>query len=165
MDAGSYIANQGRIYNRIIFRCSSNFAMNGNTGTKFFFFRQEFGDNHYVNLGGNGSIGVGIALQNTRPSSVARTPAASAGFTGALSAFHELEFLAEANTPGSSNGIGRSYLNGVLCAERTDFHFFYTGDTPRFTQNFFDPTYGGGRNPPPEPMTLDIAYWYRESAA
>lgn len=160
MTAGTFNSSQGKIYTRIVCRLSSNFDNNGNVGTKFFFFRQADGDNDYVaGVSSSNVLSPSIALQP------ARTPLASASFTGALNTWHDLEFIAEANTPGTSNGIGQTYLNGPLCASRTDFNFFDTGTTPVFTQFFFDPTFGGGINPPPANLTWDIAYWYRESAA
>jgi hypothetical protein len=165
MDAGSFDANQSKVYTRIVYRTSENWSSNGNTGTKLFFFRQANGDNHYVNLGGDLGVGPSIALQNSEPSTVARTPSATVGFNTPHASWLDMEFLAEANTPGSDNGIGRTWVNGVLCAERTDFNFFYAGRTPAFSQLFFDPTYGGGGNPPPDNLHIDIAYWYRESAA
>lgn len=159
MTAGTFSASQGRIYTRVICRLSANFGNNGNSGTKLFFFRQVDGDNHCVTLGGEGVLSPSIVLQP------ARTPLVTSTFTGAVDAWHDLEFVAEANTPGTGNGIGRIYLNGSLCAERTNFSFFDTGASPVFDKFFFDPTYGGGFNPPPTNLYLDIAYWYRESAA
>ena len=112
-----------------------------------------------MSLNGEGIFAPAIVLQPLR------TPRAEPAFSVAAGTFVDLEFLAEANTPGVSNGVGRAWLNGALCAERTDFMFFDTGDTPAFDDMFFDPTYGGGGNPPPENLQLDLIYWHRESAA
>jgi hypothetical protein len=159
MTAGTFNASQSKIYTRIVCRVSANFDNNGNVGTKFFFFRQADGDNHYVaGVSSDNVLAPSIALQP------ARTSVGTASLTGALDTWHDMEFIAEANTPGTGNGVGRTYLNGSLSAERTDFSFFDTGDTAVFSQLFFDPTFGGGTNPPPANLHLDIAYWYRESA-
>jgi hypothetical protein len=156
--SGRFNASQGKIYTRLVYRTSANWSSNGNTGTKFFFFQQLYGDGHYVNLGGDSGVAPVIALQPER------SPNGSAAFLTAHDVWIDLEMVWESNTPGIGNGVGKAWVNGVLCVERTDFAYFDTGDTPAFTALFFDPTYGGGTRPPPANLYLDIAYWYRESA-
>ncbi|WP_230685496.1 hypothetical protein, partial [Streptococcus pneumoniae] len=58
-----------RLYHRVIYRMPANYTMNGNSGTKLFFYRQADGDNHYVNMGGDSpspGAAPSIALQPAR---------------------------------------------------------------------------------------------------
>lgn len=62
------------------------------------------------------------------------------------------------NTPGSSDGIGKIWVNGVLDVDDSTVCYTSTGDTPGFTTIFFDPIYGhnSGGSATTEDLYLDL---------
>jgi hypothetical protein len=157
-DAGTFSGDPTRIYTRVLYRVDPQYTNGGNAGTKFFFFSQQQNTNHYFNLS---SIGMG--LQGSTFLNIDSTVNPTYG------TWIDMEVLIIANTPGVSDGILKVWVNGQLGIDRTDIPYFGTtanGEPviPRFTGFFVDPTYGGGRNPPPLTTYFDIAGWYRESA-
>ena len=77
----------------------------------------------------------------------------------------DLEFLYEANTVGSDNGVFRIFVNGTERVTRTNVRFFEAVSTsPFFSNPFCDPTYGGGNRPPATTVHWDVAAWYTEVA-
>jgi hypothetical protein len=157
-DAGTFSGDPTRIYTRVLYRVDPQYTNGGNAGTKFFFFSQGQGTNHYLNLSG-----IGIGLQGGGGQSI------SASQNPAYGTWIDLEMILVANTPGVANGVAKVWANNVLVIDRSDVMFFsatWNGVpvVPRFTKFFVDPTYGGGRNPPPLTTYFDIAGWYRQSA-
>ncbi len=160
--AGSFSGSPTRIYTRVLVYVDANWTNGGNTGTKFFFFSQEQGNNHYTGVIGGldneGSSGTFVGLQG---SSNRNFPGTSSVLNGR---WLDIEFLLVANTPGVSNGVVRAWVNGVESQNNTDVMMFAAGAIPRFNELFMDPTYGGGSAPPPRNIFFRIAGWYRESA-
>jgi len=167
MDAGAFTGSPTRVYTRILVYVDPNWSNGGNAGTKFFFFSQEQGNNHYTGFLGSGGSdsrsGTFMGLQgggaqglfNRNLSGTASVPNGS---------WMDLEFVMIANTAGSANGVFRAWVNGVESQNATDVLYFTAGTTPRFNSFFMDPTYGGGEAPPPQSVFFRIAGWYRESA-
>jgi hypothetical protein len=156
---GARAAGATRLYHRIRMRLSSNWTDNNNANTKFFFFAQGQGNNHYINLTNVGNFTPGLAMQSNfaYASGAPNIPAPNPISKGA---WQELEFLIIANTPGQYNGIYRMWVNGALVAERTNIGYFAAGETVIFNELWVYPTYGGGTNTPPWDQWFDLDHWY-----
>lgn len=164
MSAGNFSGNPTRIYTRALVFVDPNWTNGGNTGTKFFFFSQQQGNNHFTGvIGGMNHEGVAepfIGLQQTSNRNVSGTP-----LTGpAQGQWWDVEYVFVANTPGSHNGTVRMWINGVSYIHATNVMHFAAGRVPGFSSLWMDPTYGGGNAPPPRNIFFRIAGWYRESA-
>lgn len=161
--AGSFNANQTRIYTRLLFYGDPAWTNGGNGGTKGFFFSQEQGNNHYTGiLGGpdnEDQCGAFVGLQQTENRSITGTAFADNG------TWVDVEYLFIANTPGEPDGIAQAWINGELAIDQSDVRFFDAESTPSFEGFFMDPTYGGGEAPSPGNIYFQIAAWYRESAS
>jgi len=162
MSAGSFSGNPTRIYTRVLVYVDPNWTNGGNTATKFFFFSQSQGNNHYASvIGGmdNESVsGPSVSLQQTSFRNMFSSTTVQNG------TWLDLEYVFIANTPGSSNGIARAWINGVETMNVSNVLYFASGTTAGFQNLFMDPTYGGGEAPPPRNVFFRIAGWYRESA-
>lgn len=163
MNAGSFIGRPNRIYTRVLMYVDPNWTNGNNTGTKFFFFAYDQGNGHYTgSIGGidneaNGGTFVGLQGNGLNRN----MPGVAAVANGQ---WMDLEFLFVSNTPGSSNGIIRTWVNGRESQNNTDVMFFAAGAVTGFPELWMDPTYGGGSAPPPRNVFFRIAGWYRESA-
>ncbi len=149
--AGGFEAGQSKIYLRHVWRISSNWTNGGNTGTKQIFIN---GGDY---LGGDFNpqfMGVQGPSENF-PGTAPGTPPGE---------YYDCEYLYTAGTPGGRDGTFKAWINGVLLNDASDVPWFLTGETPEFTGLYYDPTYGGGRRPPPADQFYEIAYMYRESA-
>jgi hypothetical protein len=158
-------SDKNQLYVRVIFRVDPTWTDNGNVQTKFFFFRQgnptgNQAANHYISLTVGDAVKPGIRLQGAFGFATPSGPNHDAASAVAKNVWHDLEFLAIANTPGVYDGVGMLWLNGILVASGTDLGYFTTDNTPRFDALYFNPTYGGGTNPVPADQWLDIAHWY-----
>jgi hypothetical protein len=158
MTAGSFTSRPTRIYTRVLLYVDAEWTDNGNAGTKFTFFSQTQGNNHYTALWGAYGSRPDVGLQQT----------ASTYYEGTVGPANgnwlDCEFLFTAGTAGGSDGTAKAWINGTLLLDLTGVPFFLTSTTPGFANLFMDPTYGGGRRPPPRDLYFDIAGWYRESA-
>lgn len=152
--------NHTKLYVRVIYRIVSNWSDNGNTGTKFCFFNQQNSDNHYFNLTDFSVWSQGVNLQGTfgygtlpSPNNIV-SPAATKG------QWLDAEYFLQLNTLGVYNGIARTWNNGVLRQENTAMGYKAGGSTPNIANVlYYSPTYGGGSNNTPYPLTIDIAFW------
>jgi hypothetical protein len=168
--ANAYVAGTGfssggakkQLYTRIRFRVSSNWTDNGNTGTKFFFFEQTGGNNHYINLTEGGSVQPAINLVNPVPGTTWNNPIMRNGVAATLSknVWHDMEILLVANTAGIGNGIGKIWIDGELLLNSSQMGYFNTGHALAWNNFWFEPTFGGGTNPVPHDQWLDIDHWY-----
>jgi hypothetical protein len=166
---GRFTGNPTRIYARTGFRTSADWSNNGNTGTKLFFFTQQTtggqSTNHYVGLSdsatGGGAVWPIVATQPTGWGTN-RNINPSQGF--AHGTWHDLEFIAHAGTAGGSDGIIQVWVDGIQVINQNDVALFGNAMNPWFTALFWDPTFGGGLNPPRND-TLQIAQIYIESAS
>ncbi len=167
---GTFDANQGRIYVRLLYRSSANWTDGGNTGTKGVFYSQTAGgnnNNHYVGFLPSPTVdpnvynfGYGLQGHITTPFVEDPTPR-----TINIGEWCDLEMIFEANTVGSDNGIVKMWANGVEVLNRSNVRHFASNSTfPYFNALWFDPTYGGGQRPPPYEIFLDYSNVYRESA-
>lgn len=156
--------DKSRLYIRLRFRISSNWTDNGNTGTKFFFFNQQQGNNHYVNLTEGGQLLPAVSMQSAFGFGTPSGPNHFVAQPLTKGVWHELEILIVANTPGTYNGQLRMWVDGALMQSANDMGYFASGTTPRFENMYFNPTYGGGRNPVPADQYVDIDHWYVSAA-
>jgi hypothetical protein len=163
-NAFSSSGNKSRLYIRLRFRISSNWTDNGNTGTKFFFFNQQQGNNHYVNLTEGGQLRPAVNMQSSFGFGTPSGPNHFVAQPLTKGEWHELEILIVANTPGAYNGQLRMWVDGALMQSANDMGYFAAGTTPRFENMYFNPTYGGGRNPVPADQYVDIDHWYVSGA-
>ncbi len=155
---------KSRLYVRVRFRLSSNWTDNGNTGTKFFFFSQQQGNNHYVNLTEGGQFLPAVSMQSTFGFGTPSGPNHFVAQPLTKGVWHEMEILIVANTAGVYNGQVRIWVDGALMQSANDMGYFAAGTTPRFEEMYFNPTYGGGRNPVPADQYLDLDHWYVSGA-
>jgi hypothetical protein len=162
MSAGSFNGNPTRVYTRVLMYVDPNWTNGGNTGTKFFFFSQQQGNNHFTGvIGGSeaeGTSGTFVGLQGTSFRNMLGSGSVSNG------TWLDVEFLIVANGPGLRNGVARAWINGVESQHVTDVMYFAANTVPGFSSLWMDPTYGGGSAPPPRNVFFQIAGWYRESA-
>ena len=146
-----------KLYQRYVLRTSANWSDNGNSGTKLMFWSQLEGNNHGIRITEGGDIWPVIFLQNAFNDIIEPTyveiPHAD---------WYDLEFIAEANTVGNADGRLAVFMNGAQVYNNTAIEFF--ASNPRFTNTLCDPTYGGGGNPPPADLTVDLAMIYTETA-
>jgi hypothetical protein len=152
-----------RFYTRIRFRVSSNWTDNGNAGTKFFFFDQSQGNNHYVGLTEQGQLRLAVNLQSTFGYATPSGPN-HLGTSLTKGTWHDAEILIVANTPGKYDGIARVWVDGTKTIDATDMGYFALGQTAHFDGFWFNPTYGGGYNPVPANQSLDLDHWYTSAA-
>ena len=164
---GSFTGVPTRLYFRMGFKTSSDWTDNGNTGTKLIFFSQASASgqttNHYVNMtiGATDKVSTSINLQST-----------GWGFSNTISPsqtfnhgeWHDLEVILQAGTAGNADGIAQVWVDGIQVVNSTTVAFFGSLMTPGFTNFWFDPTFGGGTQPPVN-QTVQIAQLYYESAA
>lgn len=160
----SSTADQSRLYVRVRFRLSPNWTDNGNTGTKFFFFDQHAGNNHYVNLTEGGAFVPAVNLQSTFGFGTPSGPNHPLPNDLAKGVWHEMEVLIIGNTPGVYNGQLRVWVNGSLVVSDNVMGYFAAGQVARFNGLYFNPTYGGGFNPVPADQYLDLDHWYVSTA-
>jgi hypothetical protein len=163
MNAGSFTGSPKRIYTRVLLFVDPDWTNGGNTGTKFFFFSQQQGNNHYTGIfpGADNAafLKPTVGLQQTSNRNIG-----TIGQGVASGQWLDIEYVFIANDAGEKNGITKVWVNGVLCIDADDVMFFKSGTSPGFASLFLDPTYGGGGAPPPRDVFFRIAGWYRESA-
>ncbi|HEY0930070.1 MAG TPA: Ig-like domain-containing protein [Gemmatimonas sp.] len=160
LDWGSVTTGMTKMYMRLRVRLSSNWTDNGNTGTKFFFFLQQQGNNHYIGMTNGGLFQPMLGLQSTFGYGTPSGPNHYTPSPLSKGDWHELEVLVEANTPGQYNGKYRMWVDGQLLVTRTDVGYFAAGQVVKFEEMYFNPTYGGGYNPVPADQSIDIDHWY-----
>jgi hypothetical protein len=156
--------NQSKIYFRVRFRISSNWSDNGNTATKFFFFHQQEGNNHYIGLTEQGQLRPSVRMQSSFGYATPSGPNHLVPNALTKGVWHEMEILLVANTPGVYNGIAKMWINGTLLVNATDMGYFAATQTPRFNSSYFNPTFGGGLNPVPADQYVDLDHWYVSTA-
>ena len=164
-DAGNFTSLPTRIYTRTMLYVDPAWNNNGNTGTKFFFLKTSASptNNHYVGAWGETSVFTGVGTQfNSSPGDNADY---SATINTPLGTWADIEWVMEANTPGTANGIFKTWINGTQVSNRADVIYFLSGQTAGFSALSCDPTFGGGENPPRSNQIIQLAMWYRESAA
>lgn len=143
---------------------SPDWSDGGNTGTKGFFYTQEDTRNHYTGMFGDSGVGTFSGLQFGSGSGVNRNM--DGGTAVAKGVWADIEWMFIANTPGSPNGILRSWVNGTQYLNLSDVNYIQAEAVILGFQGLWlDPTYGGGEAPPDNPnVYFRIAGWYRESA-
>jgi hypothetical protein len=153
------------------FMVDPSFHLGGATGSKFAFLCQAtYGGiayNHYLNLFGapNGTNGFRIATQFNGASS--NNASWGSGYTWTQARrgkFPKVEILLVMNTPGSANGIFRTWVDDVVIANVTNAVFRLAGHTTAGWNRFYwNPTYGGGStyNHPARPGTGANGSWTR----
>jgi hypothetical protein len=174
---GNLTGDPTRIYFRMGFRTSADWSDNNNTGTKLIFFSQRPSNdgppntqqtNHYVSMTAGSSTDKVLTGVNTqwnggggsnRNMPLSPTPAQLFNH----GEWHDLEVILHAGTAGNSDGIAQVWVDGVQTVNESNVQFFSTLMTPKFTNFWFDPTFGGGSNPSLN-QTVQIAQWYYESA-
>ncbi len=158
MLAGSFTSRPTRIYTRCLIYVDAAWSNNGNAGTKFTFFSQDQGNNHFLNLWEDSGSVPKVALQQT----------ASNVYTGSAGPANgnwlDLEVIITSGTAGGSDGTAQMWINDTLLLNQTGIPYFAAATSVGFPNLSFDPTYGGGRRPPNANYYVDIAGWYRESA-
>ena len=145
--------NKTKIYTRIHMRVSSNWTDNGNTGTKFFFYDQSQGNNHYVGLTDSGDFHLAVNLQSTfgyGTPAVGNAPCNQnvayscapnhQGRSLTKGVWHDVEILLEANTPGQYNGIAKVWVDGTISIDVNNMGYFAAGQTPYFDIFWVNPT-------------------------
>ncbi len=163
MSAGWFEDSPTRVYTRVLVFVSANWTNGGNTGTKFFFYSQEQGNNHYTAIAPqtenemNATPFVGLQGSSFRNITSNKLGPQKGQWL-------DVEYVFIANQAGQQNGIVKIWVNGVQYMDVGNVMFFAQGTTPRFPGFFMDPTYGGGEAPPPRNVYFQIAGWYRESA-
>jgi len=158
MQAGTFTSRPTRIYTRCLIYVDAAWFDNGNAGTKFTFFSQDSGNNHFINLWGDSGAAPSVNLQQTA-SDIYQGSAGPANGN-----WLDLEAIITAGTAGGSDGTADIWINGTKLLTATGIPFFVTATTPGFANLTFDPTFGGGGRPPDKNLYVDIAGWYRESA-
>jgi hypothetical protein len=139
------------VYGCVFAWLDPNFTDNGNAGTKFGFLQTPYssstagGLNHYLNL----TPKLGLNLQSYR----AVLNRNMFGKPAPRGRFFVLEYLAEGTT-------ARLWVDGVSILNVSNVNFFLPGQSPAFTGQTLNPTYGGGTNPVPYRMELKIDWWY-----
>jgi hypothetical protein len=158
MVAGSFTSRPTRIYTRCLIYVDAAWSDNGNAGTKFTFFSQDSGNNHFINLWGDSGSVASVYLQQTSSNSYIGSAGPANGN------WLDLEVILTSGTAGGADGTADAWINGSKVLTATGIPFFAAATTPGFPNLFMDPTYGGGRRPPNANYYVDIAGWYRESA-
>jgi hypothetical protein len=158
MSAGSFSGNPTKIYTRVMVYVDPSWSDGANTGTKFFFFSQLQGNNHYTGILSESGAGATVGLQGSSNRILRGNDVEQNG------KWLDVEFLFIANSPGQSDGSVKAWVNGIPSLNALDVMYFAVGTTPGFTSLWLDPTYGGGMAPPPRNVFFRIAAWYRESA-
>ena len=155
--------NHGEIYVCLWLRASSNFSNNGNVGTKLFFIRDSL-NNHFIGLGISNKPtdlfpGTGLQFRdNSKSYNLGQNVTAANRIDGGQ--WHKLEIIWRANTPGLRDGSYRQWVDDVLVSRSDQVLFFLAGQTPQWTYLWFDPTFGGGRNPVPNDQYLDFDHLF-----
>jgi hypothetical protein len=158
-------ANHGYLYQRITFKIDPGWTDNGNSGAKFFWTKASGSSiNHGWRITTNGQPRIAVFLQGK--SSVEWRSLAS--YT--KGAWHVLELLYTPNTPGSENGGLDGWMDGapiiwtrtgeIPTSHVANLKWFGGGDTPRFTNFYFDFLYGGGNHTPPHDLYTWVDHFY-----
>jgi hypothetical protein len=172
---GSLTGSPTQFYFRMGFKTSADWSDNGNTGTKLTFFSQKPSDdgppnsqqtNHYFGMtqGSSNKVSPGLNLQfngTTGNRNMPASPTPSQLFNHGE--WHDFEAIAVANTAGVANGIAQVWMDGVQIVNESNVAYFTSIMTPNFSGFLFNPTFGGGTNPPIN-QTVQIAQLYYESA-
>jgi hypothetical protein len=159
MSAGPFTSNPTRIYTRCLIYIDPAWFDNGNAGTKFTFFSQNEGNNHFWGLWTNSGSQPSVILQQTANIAYTGTPGPANGV------WLDFEAILTAGTAGGSDGTAKVWINNLLLLDITGVPFFDSAATSAsFTGLWMDPTFGGGGRPPDRNQYFDIAGWYRESA-
>lgn len=160
------------LYLRIRFRISANWTDSGNTGTKLAFFStiSEGGhtNSHYLNLTANDVITPSVNIERngwTFSGIPSQNYEASGAGTFAKNTWHDMEVLLTANTvtagvSENADGAAQLWMNGVQRLNQTGICFFSRNQTPCWRGVYFNPTYGGGFNPPSVDVHWDLDHYY-----
>jgi hypothetical protein len=146
-------ATTGSIYVCGWIRYMPGWSSNGNVGTKLFFIKSPSGTNHFVGTDAGAEhshayLMTGLQFNddglnyNLGQAQQAENDLAGGGW-------HKFEVVWEANTPGVRDGKYSHWVDGRLIGAATDVRFFLAGQQPRWTNVWFDPTFGGGFNTVP----------------
>lgn len=163
---GNLTGSPTRVYFRMGFKTPADWSDNGNSGTKLIFFSQitDSGQrtNHYIPMTGNGTnlIRPGVNLQSTGWGGSNNIDPSQTFNHGE---WHDLEVILHAGTAGNADGIAQVWMDGIQVVNSSTVAFFGPLMTPRFTEFYFDPTFGGGTNPPINKF-VQVAQFYYESA-
>ena len=157
--APEFPANHGSVYVCIWVRMSPDYSNNGNVGTKLFFMRDPW-NNHFVSFDSpdrdrDAFVMTGLQFRDASLSTnvgQVSTP----GNNVAGGAWHKVEVVWQANTPGQRNGHYRQWVDGALTGQSDAVMWFLSGQVPHWTSIWFDPTFGGGLNPVPHDQWIDL---------
>lgn len=158
-------ANHGYLYQRISFKIDPGWTDNGNAGAKFFWTKATGSPiNHGWRITTHGQPRIAVFLQGTKEVEWQSLASYSKG------AWHTLELLYTPNTPGVPNGGLDGWMDGMpITWTRTgeaptghvaNLLWFKAGDTPRFTNFYFDFLYGGGQHTPPRDLYTWVGHLY-----
>jgi len=165
---GPVPANHGYLYQRVQLKIDPSWTDNGNSGSKWGFFKTK----GYIN-----NHGWGVTYYSTHKvrvfSQFNDLQSANREWVMANSmqkgVWHTVELLIEPGTPGQFNGTLRGWVDGnaitwtrkgVYKTVVTDMMWFKSGQTPHFDNIYYDGTYGGGANHPPYTMYVWCDHWY-----
>jgi hypothetical protein len=165
---GTYPSNHGYLYQRVVLKIDAHWTDNGNSGTKWGFFKTH----GYINNNGWGvtyysghKIRV-FSQFNDQPGNN-REWVATTSLTKGV--WHTVELLIEPGTAGYFNGTLRGWVDGnaitwtrkgVYATTVTNMMWFEKGQTPHYDYIYWDGTYGGGTNSPPYTMYMWCDNWY-----
>ncbi|MBP2647204.1 MAG: hypothetical protein H6Q77_828 [Gemmatimonadetes bacterium] len=157
-------SNTGSVYTCGWLRFSPRWTTNGNVTTKLFFLRGENDLNHVVVTDAGADYThayLFTTLQFPR-----EVPSYNVGQVEAPAndladgGWHKIEVLWLANTPGQRDGGYKQWVDGILTAEASNVIWFLADQVPSWTYVWFDPTYGGGANPVPRALWIEIDHFY-----
>lgn len=136
-----------------IVQLSSNFSMNGNTGSKYIWPAgdQAEGSFTYSGFDGDGVLRTFIIQQGgpARDLSPNLGPAGQADFHAYRGTYVEIETILRSNTAnGTGNGEYHQWVGGVKVCQYTDVDWFMASARTWLSLEI-NPTYGGGLNPVP----------------
>ena len=177
---------QRTLYQCFVFKYPSNWTNNGNSGTKFSFFRNGAGTNHTwkAREGDNGGSGLELSLTTQGAGATIDYFGRPGVDVIPNDAWAKVELLVVNNSPaGTANGTLRMWYSiwggsawptptealfrkgysGSYTTRIGEVLFAASGQSTSWQSIVHDPTYGGGLNPVPHDMTLKIAHWYASS--
>lgn len=143
--AGTFSANQTKLYHRELLYISPTFDNNGNVGVKMAFFRSPGSQNHYWNLTEDGRERVYVGLQNTAVGPT--TSVTGADDTMPRGEWLDMEYVIIANTGDNSDGVLQVWVNNVQVIDRDDIQYFADPQEHTWSYVQVDTTFGGGWNP------------------
>jgi len=165
---GPVPANHGYLYQRVQLKIDPNWSDNGNSGTKWGFFKTKgYTNNHGWGVTYYNAHKIRVFTQFNDQTSANREWVMTNPLQKGV--WYTVELLIEPGTPGQFNGTLRGWVdgnviswtrNGIIKTLVDDMMWFESGQTPYWDNIYWDGTYGGGLNQPPYTMYVWCDHWY-----